>query len=375
MFRSTDPPTARARRASRLAMLAAAGASLLALPLASASASASASTSTAASITATGIGESTFNLPSMTESGGAEYMAWAGTDTDGLVNVAKLNSSLSAVSDGPWTYGTVGLDGPATANGTGPGTSSTTAGQGGAKYLVVVWVRETDQAVMVDSFDPSSTNGVTQNYGFGCQTKIGVSPDTATITSQEPDGAGALYVSFVNPNGEINVDKIDPSSCAGKAGSSQTFGYTPYTVTNATSWDGPALISDNGSLYLAWAGFNSPHYINIAPYKPGNSTVTATVETNHATLTDMGGMYDPDTGLNWISYCGTTNDLVYFQNFTGSAGGTEQSTGATCTFSTYNGIDSGGVGVAFNYTSGSDWLSYGAKGNQQIYTANVTSLS
>jgi surface antigen len=348
MFRFSWPP-ALARRLTRFAQVGAAA--LIALMF---------TAGVAHATTSARIGQSTENRPSTVEAGGAEYMAWAGTDSNGEVNVAKLNSGMTGLSAGPWTY-----SGSSTDIGAGPTLTDTTGGEGNTSFLVVAYTNASGQ-VWVDAVNPSDSS----NSGYECQTQVGLSPDT-----------GYLYLAYVNSsqNDEITVERLNPSQCNGTSGSIPVA--SSYTITSDTSWSGPALIADgfNGTdgsatLYLAWAGNNSAHNLNIAKYSYGATSFSSkTTESSHSTTTDIGGAYDTATGQNWISYCGSgTSNYVYYQSFTGSAGGTEQSMGTTCDVAVYNGYYSGGVGVGYDYSSKATWLSY-ADTSYNIYT--LTSLS
>jgi hypothetical protein len=322
---------------------------------------------TAHAATAHGIGETTENRPSTVEVGGAEYIAWAGTDSNGEVNVAKLNSGLTAVSDGPWTYGASG-----TGIGAGVTIAATRQTPNSAPYLVVAYTNGAGE-VIVDAVNPNDTGN---NWGYECEADVGISTDTPYITAEGDDGTGNLYLAYVNAdqNGAITVEQIDPSQCNGSTGQLAIAPGQQFTITSDSSWVGPALIPDgyNGTpgsatLYLAWAGTNSAHNLNIAKYNWGATSINAgdkTVESAHATKTDMGGAYDTATKQNWISYCGTpTSNFVYFQSFSGHAGGNEQSTGARCDVTVFqNTYYSGGVGVGYDYTTKAPWLSYADTG-------------
>jgi surface antigen len=313
---------------------------------------------TAHASTSSSIGQTTENRPSTVESGGAEYIAWAGTDSAGEVNVAKLTSGMTGVSDGPWTY-----SGSSTYIGAGPTLTATKGGAGGTSFLVVAYANGSGQ-VEVDAVNPNDTGS---NSGYECQTQVGNSTDTPYITSEGDDGTGDLYLAYVNSsqNNEITVERLNPSQCNGSSGSIPVS--SSYTVTSDTSWSGPALIPDgfNGTggsatLYVAWAGTNSAHNLNIAKYSYGATTFASkTVESSHSTTTDLGGAYDTATGQNWVSYCGSgTSNYVYYQSFAGNAGGTEMTTGAKCDVTIYNGYYSGGVGVGYDYSGQATWLSY-----------------
>jgi len=304
------------------------------------------------------IGQTTENRPSTVEFGSAEYVAWAGTDTAGEVNVAKLTSGMTGISDGPWTYSGSGTD-----IGAGPTLAATTGGEGGAAFLVVAYTNSSGQ-VEVDAVNPNDTGS---NSGYECQTQVGNSTDTPYITSEGDDGTGDLFLAYANSSesDEITVERLDPSQCNGSSGFIDVL--SSYTITTDTSWSGPALIPDgyNGmagssTLYLAWAGNNSAHNLNIAKYYYGaTSFASKTTESSHSTTTDIGGAYDTASGQNWISYCGSgTSNYVYYQSFSGNAGGTEMTTGAKCDVTIYNGYYSGGVGVGYDYSSQAPWLSY-----------------
>jgi hypothetical protein len=313
---------------------------------------------TAHASTLNSIGQTTENRPSTVEWGSAEYVAWAGTDTAGEVNVAKLTSGMTGISDGPWTYG-----GSSTDIGAGPTLAATKGGEGGAAFLVVAYTNGSGR-VEVDAVNPNDTNS---NSGFECETQVGNSTDTPYITSEGDDGTGDLFLAYVNSsqNDEITVERLDPSQCNGSSGHINVL--SSHTITTDTSWSGPALIPDgyNGmpgsaTLYLAWAGNNSAHNLNIAKYYYGaTSFASKTVESSHSTTTDIGGAYDTASGQNWISYCGGgTSNYVYYQSFSGNAGGTEMTTGAKCDVTIYNGYYSGGVGVGYDYSGQATWLSY-----------------
>jgi hypothetical protein len=275
----------------------------------------------------------TFDRPSISAVPGGGYdIAWAGTDANGKVNVATLDSGAHVKTK--WT----------------DSSSSTAAGTGVAlthdpllSFSLVAWA------------DLGTTVHVELDTGNGpacASTGFGTSVDTPYLTVVAD---GTLYLTTVTSGGVMHVIEVD-NSCVheGFIGGSFTAGPST-TVTGNTSFVGPTLfdlnLSGTPNLWLVWAGTNSAHTINIAHFTPGSSNLgTKFTESNHATVTDLGSTTS-SAGNAFFTYCGI-NNVVFGQHFSGNGPQAETAIGGSCAiFTSRSGFINGGVDVTFNGSS------------------------
>ncbi|HEV3172955.1 MAG TPA: hypothetical protein VGZ32_21595 [Actinocrinis sp.] len=319
----------------------------------------------------TGIGRYTGNLPSTTEAGGAEYVAYADESAAGLVHVVLLDSSMGIA--GSWYDGA-----SSTFVGTGPSIASVHG-----QAVVVAWADGTTGDIQIAYLVNNEFACVTdmKNFlaGVSPDTPYGVTNDTPYLSTEGLDGTGDLLLTWVDAaSAHVHISVIDPPNAGGCAvnPNAYRFGAEPGGTTNTgeTASDGPSLVvsgysgTSHGSgetVWLMWAGTDGGGHLNIAAYTPGTSfygpvfnQVSKTTEWNHSTLTDTAAAYNTSTGQVWLTYCGT-NHVVYYQDFpaSSSGGGNEQTIGsASCkvTSTTIGGVTyySGGVGVSYDYSDG-----------------------
>ncbi|MCW2935612.1 MAG: hypothetical protein JWM19_6574 [Actinomycetia bacterium] len=324
----------------------------------------------------------TYNRPSVTELGGAEYLAWADETNSGSVHVAKLTSGggISVQWTDPHT---------ATYYGTGP-TIASVSGTG----IVVAWTNLSDHHLWVGV--PQGSGGANGSNAFcsedltqAMNESIGVAPGfsypniassdaTPYLTSEGDDGSGALFLTWVDgASSYMHVTRLIPPS--GGCGT-WTLASNQNIYTDK-SWDGPAMVvSGYGGTehyWLMWAGSDSQHEINIAEYDTAWNRIGKSTESTHSTKTDMGGAYFTASGSIWMSYCGT-NDAVYYQEFTTVSGGLEiQEPGASCLPETYTPPGSsttfwsGGVGVNYEYSSQFMRLAWPDKTSSLVQIATI----
>lgn len=320
---------------------------------------------------ATSLGRYTYNLPSTTEAGGAEYLAYAATDSAGEVHVVQYDTSLNEHAS--W-YDSAS----STFVGSGPSIASV-SGQG----VVVSWADGTTGDIYIAYVTSGGFSCVTDLSGWledsVTGTPAGVSHDTPFLTSEGADGTGNLVLGWVDAaTSHLHLSVVETptaANCAGTGGFQVGAG-TSVNLTSDTSWDGPALaVSGYGGsekLWVMWAGNDSGPHLNIAAYTPtangyGETFTRASkiTESSHSTLTDAGGAYNASTGEVWLSYCGT-NNTAYYQEFSpsGTGGGSEFSTGDACNIDTYKtgGVTyyNGGVGASYMYSTHTTLLTWAA---------------
>ncbi len=324
-----------------------------------------------ASTPAPSTGIYSYNRPSTVEWGGQEYIAWADKNTPGRIHIGVVDSNDS-VSDA-FYYDTGGLWA-----GTGP-TIAAVNGSG----LIVAWVAGNGYIHLqevVNGFFECDTIPDTQLNEDG--TSAPLSHYTVDLTTEGDDGTGQLYMTWADTSGGVYITSVTPPSsntCAGVAtGPEWDVGFT--TNTGQAAWSGPALTvshygASNEHYWLVWAGTNSSHSLNIEEFAPGSLYLTELskgTESTHSTNVDMGAAYDTATGYAWMSYCGT-NDVVYYQEFTGTGGGPETTDGGQCDVSpgnTSTGYLSGGVGAGYEYSAQRMLLSWPTLNTQEIGLAH-----
>jgi hypothetical protein len=286
----------------------------------------------------------TFDRPAITEVPGGNYdIAWAGTDANGKVNLATVNSGGTILSK--WTDN---------ASSTYLGTGTAIAFDITFDFDFVAWT-DLGRTVHV---------AVDTGGGIACETtRFGSSVDTPYLTTAAD---GTLYLTTVDSANVMHVTEVDNSDCfhEGFLGGPNTLAAGPSTtIAGNTTFDGPTLVDLTGTgtpnLWLIWAGTNSAHNINIARFTPGNSNLgTKYVETNHATTTDMGATTYVKNGASaaFFTHCGT-NNVVYGQHFSGTGPQAELAIGGSCAIYTNAGFVNGGVDVTFNpHLSNVDYL-------------------
>jgi hypothetical protein len=326
----------------------------------------------------------TYNRPSMTEVGGAEYLAWADKSANGAVHVAKLDSGGGI--NVQWTDPNT-----ATYYGTGP----TIASVGGV--VVVAWTNLSDHHLWVGV--PQGSGGANGSGAFceedltnAIDESIGVaqgfsypgdasSDATPYLTSEGDDGSGSLFLTWVDDAGNnMHVTRLVPTS--GGCGNWDLI--SNENIPTETSWDGPAMVvSGYGGTehyWLMWAGNDSNHELNIAEYDTSwNRVGSKGTETTHATKTDMGGAFLTGSSSVFMSYCGTNGD-VYYQEFSSPSGGPEvQEPDASCLPESFpvtiSGVThtfwAGGVGVNYDYSSKSMLLSWADKSSSLVQIATI----
>jgi len=306
-----------------------------------------------ASLPAPSTGIYSQNRPSTVEAGGAEYIAWSDRDTPGRLRIGVINSDES-VTD-LYYYDTGGM---------WPGTGPTIAAVNGSG-LIVAWVAGNGDIKLAEVVNGQFDCVTTPNTSINDDgTPAALSHYTVDLTTEGDDGNGQLYMTWAYyASGAVYITPVSPppsATCAGvPAGPEWDAGFS--TSTGQTAWSGPALTishygASNEHYWLVWAGTNSAHSLNIEEFAPGSFVLTELskgTESTHATNVDMGAAYDTATGYAWMSYCGT-NDVVYYQEFTGTAGGTETTNGAQCEVypgNSSSGYLSGGVGLGYEYST------------------------
>lgn len=297
----------------------------------------------------------TYDRPGITLVPGGNFeITWAGSDPNGKINGALVNTGGAVINGTRWTDNN---------SATYQGTGAAIAFDPGLDFSLIAWT------------DLSKTVHVAlDNTGVACEsTSFGSSVDTPYLTIAAD---GTLYLTTVGSNGAMHITEVGNNGCVneGFIGGPGTLSAGPSTtVAGNTSYNGPTLVDLKGSgtpdLWLIWAGTNSAHNINIAKFTPGNSSLgTKYVETNHATTTDMGSTtFTADTqGAAFFTYCGT-NNVVYGQWFLGTGPETEIAIGGSCAIYTNpSGFINGGVDVTYDpATSSFDYL-FPNKGNQDL---------
>jgi hypothetical protein len=319
-----------------------------------------------ASVPAPSTGIYSYNRPSTVEAGGAEYIAWADKATAGLLHIGTVNSDGSVTDQ--YYYNSGGM---------WPGTGPTIAAVNGSG-LVVAWVAGDGEIKLAEvvngEFECLTTPNTTANEDG---TPQALSHYTVDLTTEGDDGTGQLYMTWADTSGGIYITSITPppsSACSGVPAGPE-WGVIWSTDTGQTAWSGPALAishygASNEHFWLVWAGTNSTHSLNIEEFAPGLvlAELSKGSEPTHSTNVDMGAAYDTATGYAWMSYCGT-NDVVYYQEFTGTAGGTETTDGGQCDVypsNTGTGWLYGGVGVGYEYSDQRMLLSWPAVNGAEI---------
>lgn len=296
-----------------------------------------------------------YDRPGITLVPGGNYeIAWAGTDTNGRINGAMVNTSGAIINGTKWTDNS---------SSTYQGTGAAIAFDASLDFSLIAWT------------DLGKTTHVALDTGAGVacdSTGFPSSVDTPYLTVAAD---GTLYLTTVDSKGFMHVTPVDNNGCVleGGFGGPGTLIAGPTTNINGnTSYNGPTLVDLFGSgtphLWLIWASTNSAHNINIARFTPGNPNLgTKYTETNHATTTDMGSTtFTADTqGAAFFTYCGT-NNVVYGQWFLGTGPETEIALGGSCAIYTHNGFVNGGVDVTYNPATSSFVYLFPNKGNLDL---------
>ena len=290
------------------------------------------------------LNETSFNRPSMTWAVGSLLVAWAGTDTNGEVNVAKFAADPTSAEQAKWTLQD---------SSTYTGATVSIGYSHSSGNAVVAWTNGQGQVY-------AATVGAGGTDGFGCVTELGVSKFSPYVTSEGDDGSGNMYVTFANTSDQMAVDQLDFSSCNASAGTGPILVDHQTVITSDTTSGGPALaVSGYGGterFWMVWASTGTTPTINIAQWVPNSETLTGkTTETSHTTTADIAAAYNTADGKVFDTYCGTNNE-AYYQYFTpgssGISGLTQSSLNDTCSLVKSNGYVSGGVGTAYDYNAG-----------------------
>lgn len=293
-------------------------------------------------------------LPFGGQAGGNYDIAWAGTDPNGEINAAQVTPSGTILSGTKWTDRS-----SSTFQGTGAAISFDTA----LDFSLIAWT------------DLNTTVHVALDGGGGpaCEsTGFGSSVDTPYLTEA---ANGTMYLTTVASGGVMHVTEVDNSGCVkqGGLGGPGTLTAGPSTaIAGNTSYNGPTLVDLHSSgtpdLWLAWAGTNSAHNINIAKFTPGNSSLGKKyTETTHSTTTDMGSTTYIAGGA-FFTYCGT-NNVVYGQYFFENTGPqAEQALGSDrcAIYTNHAGYVNGGVDVTFDSVHSHFDYIFPNKGNQDL---------
>ena len=318
-----------------------------------------------------------YDRPALVDDGagdGTELAVWAGTDTNGELNVATLNDETGAVEGSPWTD---------TSSSTYQGTGVAAAYAGYEEaittdYTVVAWT-DLNSVVHV---------GILKGDSIACEsTDFGDSYDTPYLTfAREAPGAAVaedLYLTTVDSTGHMHVTEVvdnpDNGGCLDGTGvpnpGTDLFAAGASTViTNEASYDGPALFDvspqSSPTLLMVWAGTNSAHNINVGFFSPGDQSLYGTtVESGEATTADLGAATEYATGETLVTYCGT-NDLAYGQAFTdqnSTAPAWNESMGGSCNiYKNSAGYINGGVAPVFDTTNDLFEYLYPNKGNLDL---------
>lgn len=306
----------------------------------------------AAVVGAVSPGEASYDRPSIVNLySNTEEIAWAGTDADGTVNYAEINSSGAIQS-------TAHTD---TSSSTYPGTGVT------LNYYPSLYAPTLDFVVITWTDLSSRVHVGLIGNGVQCEsTDFGDSVVTPSLTfaansADQSEGIG-LFLTTVDSDGAMHVTEVQNDGCAnpdtGIRGGSNTL--TPgasTAISGQTSWDGPTLLdttpNSSPTFYLVWAGTNSAHNLNIGGFGFGASSTNLSshiVESDHATKTDLGNSYGSRGTL--FTYCGT-NNVAYGQVFNGGASEPSELTlGGSCAVYTSGGYVNGGVDVTYDGGAG-----------------------
>lgn len=280
-------------------------------------------------------------------------IAWAGSDANGSVNFAQISAG-GAVVGSKYTY-----SGSSTFQGTGITAAFSTPFYDRA---VLAWT-DVNENVHVALANVNSV--ICEGTGFGS------SADTPYLTF---DSAGNLHLTTVDSGAHIHVTDVSRGTCSITEGGSVSGVLErggSVTIANNSAYTGAALVdlSQNGTpdLWLAFAGTNSAHNINIGHYTGSSTLGTKYVESNHATITDMGATGFTNSGGTagaFFTYCGT-NHVVYGQPFYGNGVQPELTLGGSCSiFTNSAGYVNGGVDVAYN---GQLYTAFPNQSNYDLY--------
>jgi len=295
-------------------------------------------------------GNSSYDRPGITTfpsgpSGGYD-IAWAGTDANGEINVATLNSSDAVTSKYTDT------------------SSSTYYGTGAAIAYALVNNEFDNSLVAWTDLNATVHIAAYTGAGLACEsTGFGSSYDTPYLTETAD---GTIYVTTVDGSGGMHITEVTGVGCiteTGFAGSGTIVPGSSVTISGNSTYVGPTLLDLNLSgtpdLWLVWAGTNSAHNINIAKFTPGSGTLgTKYTESSHSTITDFGGTNADANGTAFFTYCGT-NHVTYGQFFDSTGPGTEETLGSDkCdVYTSSGGYTNGGIDVTYNTnTNNLDYL-------------------
>lgn len=312
-------------------------------------------------------GESSYDRPSIVNIGSnLEEIAWAGTDANGTINYAQIDSS-GQIQGNPTTYG-----GSSTYPGTGVAINQVNSLYAPTlNHVVIAW---TDLGSVVHV-------GVIGN-GVQCEsTGFPHSIDTPYLTfapsGSAPGDGVSLYLVTVDSGNAMHVTEVQNNGCdnldVGIIGGPGTLtAGASTTISGQTTWDGPTLLdttpNSGPTLWLAWAGTDSAHSINIGSFTFGASSTsigTHIVERDHQTKTDLGNSYGSRGTL--LTYCGT-NNMVYGQVFNGgTTEPPEVSLGGNCAIYTSGGYVNGGVDITYDSGAGGYLYLYPTVSSQGLW--------
>lgn len=323
--------------------------------------------------------KTSYDRPALVDFGteeGTELAVWAGTDTDGHINVATVDDESAAVIGSTWTD---------SSSSTYQGTGVAAAHAGYAEavttdYVAVAWT-DLNAVVHVGILD-SAHNAIaceSTNFGYSYDT-----PDL-TFAREAPGDAVAedLYLTTVDSGGHMHVTQVvdNPANagCLGGPGvpNAGTNLFAPgdsTEITSDTTYDGPTLFDVSPQSYptllMVWAGTNSAHTMNAAFFSPDVPTLSQKyVESGEATTADLSSATRYTTGETLVTYCGT-NNLVYGQAF-GDQNSAKplwnESLGGSCNiYTNAAGYINGGVAPVFDTTNSLFEYLYPNKGNLDL---------
>ncbi|WUH89455.1 hypothetical protein OG900_04340 [Streptomyces sp. NBC_00433] len=185
--------------------------------------------------------------PALADSGGRLYVAWAGSSGTAAAKELVVGYSTDSGAD------IVKLD---STERVPQGEGAAIDGDGTGAF--VAWPAG-DNADTLTAFHTSGT-------GKTCRTAFtGVVSHHAPALADDP--AGHRYLAWTDPQGRLNVGRLDSGSCA----TAHTMSLVDRHTFADTSPAGPALMwDDSGSsnlgLVIAWTGSDPAHTVEVATY-------------------------------------------------------------------------------------------------------------